>query len=29
MDQAAAQLLELPEELNHQPRLDDATWMTQ
>jgi peptidoglycan/xylan/chitin deacetylase (PgdA/CDA1 family) len=28
MDEAAAQLLERPEELNHTPQLDDATWMT-
>jgi hypothetical protein len=29
MDEAAAKLLEVPEELRHPPRLDDATWMTQ
>jgi peptidoglycan/xylan/chitin deacetylase (PgdA/CDA1 family) len=28
MDEAAAQILELPEELAHAPQLDDATWMT-
>jgi peptidoglycan/xylan/chitin deacetylase (PgdA/CDA1 family) len=29
MDEAAAQMLGRPAELNHPPRLDDATWMTQ
>ncbi len=29
MDEAAAQMLERPAELNHPPELDDATWMTQ
>ena len=29
MDEAAAHMLELPEELIHPPQLDDATWMTQ
>jgi hypothetical protein len=29
MDEAAAKLLEAPEELRHPPQLDDATWMTQ
>lgn len=29
MDEAAAHMLELPEELTHPPQLDDATWMTQ
>jgi peptidoglycan/xylan/chitin deacetylase (PgdA/CDA1 family) len=29
MDEAAARMLERPEELPHPPRLDDATWMTQ
>jgi hypothetical protein len=29
MDEAATQMLERPEELRYQPRLDDATWMTQ
>jgi peptidoglycan/xylan/chitin deacetylase (PgdA/CDA1 family) len=29
MDEAAARMLERPEELNHPPQLDDATWMTQ
>jgi peptidoglycan/xylan/chitin deacetylase (PgdA/CDA1 family) len=29
MDEAAAKLLEAPEELDHPPQLDDATWMTQ
>jgi Polysaccharide deacetylase len=28
MDEAAALMLELPEELTHPPQLDDATWMT-
>jgi hypothetical protein len=28
MDEAAAQMLERPEELPHPPQLDDATWMT-
>jgi hypothetical protein len=28
MDEAATQMLERPEELRYQPRLDDATWMT-
>jgi peptidoglycan/xylan/chitin deacetylase (PgdA/CDA1 family) len=28
MDEAAAQMLERPEELNRPPQLDDATWMT-
>ncbi|MGA8363058.1 MAG: polysaccharide deacetylase family protein [Solirubrobacteraceae bacterium] len=27
MDEAAAQMLELPAELTHAPRLDEATWM--
>lgn len=29
MEEAAAQMIELPEELGHPPQLDDATWMTQ
>jgi len=29
MDEAAARVLERPEEPGHPPRLDDATWMTQ
>ena len=29
MDEAAAQILARPAELNHPPQLDDATWMTQ
>jgi peptidoglycan/xylan/chitin deacetylase (PgdA/CDA1 family) len=29
MDEAAARMLELPQELIHPPQLDDATWMTQ
>jgi peptidoglycan/xylan/chitin deacetylase (PgdA/CDA1 family) len=29
MDEAAAQILKRPAELNHPPQLDDATWMTQ
>ena len=29
MDEAAAWMLERPEELNHPPQLDEATWMTQ
>jgi peptidoglycan/xylan/chitin deacetylase (PgdA/CDA1 family) len=29
MDEAAAQMLERPEELGHPPQLDDSTWMTQ
>jgi hypothetical protein len=29
MDEAAAQVLKRPAELNHPPQLDDATWMTQ
>jgi peptidoglycan/xylan/chitin deacetylase (PgdA/CDA1 family) len=29
MDEAAAQMLERPQELGHPPRLDDSTWMTQ
>ncbi len=29
MDEAAAEMLERPEELRYPPRLDDATWMTQ
>jgi peptidoglycan/xylan/chitin deacetylase (PgdA/CDA1 family) len=29
MDEAATQMLERPEELNHPPQLDGATWMTQ
>jgi peptidoglycan/xylan/chitin deacetylase (PgdA/CDA1 family) len=29
MDEAAAHVLELPAELTHPPRLDNATWMTQ
>jgi hypothetical protein len=28
MDEAAAHMLALPEELHHPPQLDDATWMT-
>ncbi len=28
MDEAAAQMLKRPAELNHPPQLDDATWMT-
>jgi hypothetical protein len=28
MDEAAAEMLELPEEEAHPPHLDDATWMT-
>lgn len=28
MDEAAAQMLKLPAELTHAPRLDEATWMT-
>ncbi len=28
MDEAAAQMLALPEDLAHPPQLDDATWMT-
>jgi peptidoglycan/xylan/chitin deacetylase (PgdA/CDA1 family) len=28
MDEAAAQMLELPEELGYPPQLDDSTWMT-
>lgn len=29
MGEAAARMIELPEELGHPPQLDDATWMTQ
>jgi peptidoglycan/xylan/chitin deacetylase (PgdA/CDA1 family) len=29
MDEAATRMLERPEQLNHRPALDDATWMTQ
>ncbi len=29
MDEAAAQMLERPDELNHPPQLNDATWMKQ